>query len=822
MNGEKNDISLDADILQSKADIQAALRAAGKSVSSETPAVEEESSQDVLFAIDLGDLDNRKDDSSVRKETHNLDISAPASIETASPSDDIIQALREARSENVGLKEHLQQLQEQWAVLHSESQKLKSAAEEFHKNEMRWQNLRSELSTVEIALSQEQSKNRSLKAKISELERLTTTYEDQNKNLSEQIKKAHQDKLALAEEIDRLRSEHSLYQERTGREIAELNLQNEHLATERMTLKKEYDQLRQDYQTCQLQAEKDSERLTGQIEELQTENEALQKSLSRFKKEALAAESISQELAEKTQKLEALQIQLVQTEQQLDAERRTVSALRQEIEQLKAQVIDSASSQETLQNELTALRSRFEQERQTLLEQHESIGRQHQQLQKDYNQIRHEYEAYQTQADTELSQMAEQIGEFRKENQRLEQTICRLNAELQAAHTDSNKLADMIQKAEFLQLELAEARQRLNEERQSKDELLQQIQHHHAAAEEAARFKETVQRELAILKEYSERQRQIMAGRVEQTLLEKQRIENGFELLRKEYADYQKQSRAESDSLQHQIECLKNDYQSLKNSSEQILQEKNDLLTRIQEQRHRQDELIAELAAIHQEFSNAKIAFSTQIEALQKQQHQAVLHNKELQECVSTLQRQLSQAQQTADAYRRKADLFDAVQTFWQETIEEDEHSAVSAPLEQIEIPHREETPLIPPCSGTEPLETVSKETADGSDDAAPIPAFNLADQIMAEHRRSISARRQRIEPSRSTPRDESIRHVVEHYVSQPPNAAQVQSEELSAAFGTDDSLSEFQQELLKEIVQRDIESRAVRQIGRKAFSMAF
>lgn len=49
----------------------------------------------------------------------------------------------------------------------------------------------------------------------------------------------------------------------------------------------------------------------------------------------------------------------------------------------------------------------------------------------------------------------------------------------------------------------------------------------------------------------------------------------------------------------------------------------------------RQDELIAELAAVHQEFSNAKITFTTQIEALQKQQQQAILQNEQLQETVS-------------------------------------------------------------------------------------------------------------------------------------------------------------------------------------------
>jgi len=326
-----------------------------------------------------------------------------------------------------------------------------------------------------------------------------------------------------------------------------------------------------------------------------------------------------------------------------------------------------------------------------------------------------------------------------------------------------------------------------------------------------------IQKELAELKEHNEHQQQMITGQLEHALLEKQRIQNGFELLRKEYSEYKKQSCAETDNLKKQIEHIKADYQSLKHNYENILPENNDLHKRIQEYQRRQDELIAELAAVHQEFSNAKITFTTQIEALQKQQQQAILQNEQLQETVSSLQEQLTQAQKNANVYRRKADLFDTVQAFWQQTINEEEPSAVSAPNDKIEM-----LPQHLPFENPEPEQAkpVSQETSAAFDEAAPIPAFNLAEQIMAEHRRSISARRQRIEPSQSVPRNEPIRHVVEHFVAHPSYAAQNQSDEFSAAFWTDGSLSAFQQELLKEIVLRDIESRPIRQNTPKAFTM--
>jgi len=97
--------------------------------------------------------------------------------------------------------------------------------------------------------------------------------------------------------------------------------------------------------------------------------------------------------------------------------------------------------------------------------------------------MRHEYEAYQAQAETELSQMTEQMAEVRKEQQRQEETIRRLNAELLAAGKDSDKLAEANTKCDMLQSELADARRQLEEERQSKDQLHQQVQHYRTAAQ---------------------------------------------------------------------------------------------------------------------------------------------------------------------------------------------------------------------------------------------------------------------------------------------------------------------------------------------------
>jgi chromosome segregation ATPase len=88
------------------------------------------------------------------------------------------------------------------------------------------------------------------------------------------------------------------------------------------------------------------------------------------------------------------------------------------------------------------------------------------------------------------------------------------------------------------------------------------------------------------------------------------------------------------------------------------------------------------------------------------------------------------------------------------------------------------------------------------------IPAFNLADQIMEAHRRSIAGRRQRVQPAAIKPQARSVRDVIRQYIPAPvPEAAPVETPAPAPRHQWfDQSLTPFQQEILQEIIRTDME----------------
>jgi len=112
-------------------------------------------------------------------------------------------------------------------------------------------------------------------------------------------------------------------------------------------------------------------------------------------------------------------------------------------------------------------------------------------------------------------------------------------------------------------------------------------------------------------------------------------------------------------------------------------------------------------------------------------------------------------------------------------------------------------------------LESVFSAAASGErqhheDDHVPdVPVFNLAEQIMEEHRRSIAGRRQRVKATTAAKRPHSIKDVIGHFI---PSSSDryMPSEQLQTATNhylwTDQSLTPFQREILREIVRKDME----------------
>ena len=106
------------------------------------------------------------------------------------------------------------------------------------------------------------------------------------------------------------------------------------------------------------------------------------------------------------------------------------------------------------------------------------------------------------------------------------------------------------------------------------------------------------------------------------------------------------------------------------------------------------------------------------------------------------------------------------------------------------------------------PEEVMSDSIDNPTDEDSGIPVFNLAEQIMEEHRRSVTHRRQRSVVASSAPHKNSIKSVVQQYVHSADSAPIAVNRKSSIDHHPwiGQSLTPFQQEILEEIVRKDMD----------------
>jgi len=203
MPDEKKDHDLDADILQSKADILKALRVAGKPTPNESDTIPEQpaeilSEEDSLDEADIIDLPDDESELDVLEESTpdelisefpedepirivSFEESKQHNGSTDSPSSDIIESpvapeasapLEEPDSGIEQLQRKNRQLNDRASALLEENTRLKSDLQDYLQTGNQVQRFRSELSEAEVALSREHSKTRLLETKINEIESL--------------------------------------------------------------------------------------------------------------------------------------------------------------------------------------------------------------------------------------------------------------------------------------------------------------------------------------------------------------------------------------------------------------------------------------------------------------------------------------------------------------------------------------------------------------------------------------------------------------------------------------------------------------------------
>lgn len=206
------------------------------------------------------------------------------------------------------------------------------------------------------------------------------------------------------------------------------------------------------------------------------------------------------------------------------------------------------------------------------------------------------------------------------------------------------------------------------------------------------------------------------------------------------------------------------------------------------------------------------------IDALKAAQEAAARTLTERQQEVETLRTELSNAQsQSAQANadnarltQENAELRDAL---------EDAHRRIASQQaamshEQSELMDEPEPePYCEPYEDVISEDDVHLEQHLASETDPGIPAFNLAEQILAEQRKAAAARRRQPRPCGKTPQNDAIEHVMEQYFPNPqPEKAVSFSTGLNRSVhidrlpgGQGEYLTPYQRALLSSIVEKNI-----------------
>lgn len=216
--------------------------------------------------------------------------------------------------------------------------------------------------------------------------------------------------------------------------------------------------------------------------------------------------------------------------------------------------------------------------------------------------------------------------------------------------------------------------------------------------------------------------------------------------------------------------------------------------------------LEAKAAEWAQTLETLKAAQASAAEALSERQHQLDALREDLMDAESRLE----QADSTnATLARENAELLETLEHAQRNSRPGDEAVISEFEIEEETADVFEELPPVPYC---EPVgEVISEDDVHLEQKLAdtPIPAFNLAEQIMAEQRKASAERRQGPGSGREkTTMNGAIEHVMEQYVSNPrtpeaPTSPVEPAERFHRWQG--EILSAYQESLLGGIVQKEI-----------------
>lgn len=688
-----------------------------------------------------------------------------AEAENSSHIDDIRQELEKVRgelehrkNENAALKIDLEKIRER--IIHEEKAKeqileelktVNAQATPLHTENSK---LQDQLKNLQQQLEQEQKDRSLFSEQIIELQKRIQNVQREKENIQASFEALSEHKDQIASDLDHQQKQHELTIQHANDRIVSLSKEKELLIQESTELQEKIDGLIQD--SHQLQ-----EHLLSQeklIQQLDSARKKLEET-NQYKSHNMELEDDLKKNSEELQKLSAENDRLHEEVRRLNT---LSSDYERRIEQFNTQLQNAQeinSENKDREEELARYESALAQER----TRQQLLQCQIQEMQEKIKQF-----------ETERVLIAEKLELAEKDKQTLQVDFDEVRREfhayrdaaLQEQHGLSTQLESVQKDKHSLKEDLVRIRSEYEAyQTQATHEINQLSEQYESLQHTRHQESRQIEKQNTDLKASVQKQQEQIEALNE--------LHPRLELANQEILELTESK----NSLLHEIE-------QVKLSHNQSAEENLSLSDKLEEARMLEQELRAEIAFLKNSTEKDTTDHNAEIESLIRQK-QIIAEDKRrllakmemLQESNHTLQTETERLKhENLLLYSRLDEI----------------KLAPDAIAEDIESEHDE----------TEPEDTSG--VPESPYKVTQIPAFNLADQIMAEHRQAVSCRRQRVHPG-SPKINNSMEQVVQQYIGkkQPQHPITSKYHDL----WLDDSLSSFQREILHEIVHKDIES---------------
>ena len=494
-----------------------------------------------------------------------------------------------------------------------------------------------------------------------------------------------------------------------------------------------------------------------------------------------------------------------------------------QFEDIKSQLEQNSNDRDTLLEDIRELKKELQDKSEILTGQQEQLDSANEKL-LGFSELQ--------EANSKLQKAVDQLGmqqtEFTSEKQQLQQENQRLLADIDQLRAQTNDFQTISEQAERFRKELEKTDIILSQERAHIRQLVGTVK--------------GLEEELAVVRD----KRQELAEQLSTKEQELEQVSSEHKRLHDEYNGFRNQENREISDMTFQLEDYRDKIRNIEGQLEQVrheyeafqtqangelcvLTEKNQQLynesqtltaeaAALKEQLQHADQQANRFQAVEIDLKNANDALSTER-----------LSREELQQQYEHLQSTVSQMNRDKNELSACNQQHQATESLLRQEIERLEESVRSietasnelleakSTIEQLREQNRVLEEQI--SETTFSLENDSEDHSSVEEDSAfdfvghdvaknsDIPVFNLADQIMEEQRLAAANRRQRPEPAASAPSNNSISDVVRQYVGSANTAASEVNKRVGTEHHpwTDPSLTPFQQDILQEIVRKDM-----------------